>query len=479
MKQKLYRAAQSLLLAVIVTTLFVRCVGNESNPAPVPPADSDLTDAEKAKLLERAYVYTLPLMLIDATFIKMTNTVEPKQQQSPANQFIHARRLANASSKDVVTPNADTNYSQIMMDLSGDALVVRLPRTDRFCMAEILDAWSNCIAAPDATTINGDYGLFVFTGPRFQGTIPEGMTEIKCPTEHVWMLLRTLCKGEDDLENVHAIQDQMKTYLLSDYADGKECDNKGTFDEDNNFTPVDHVLQMSMADYFTRANELMLSDPPAAADAPWMADLSKIGVGPGLAFDASIFGTQAAGLWTNLVTNIMEITKPQSAQFVQTNGYWNFYGKPIAEFGTEYYYRAMIAVAALAANPVSIAVYPRTDNDAEGQPLSGEHRYRLHIAPDNWPDTNPFGFWSITMYGADNFFYDNELNRYNITDRSNFVKNADGSLDIYIQHEADTEHPDNWLPAPEGIFHLYFRIYNPVERISNNEWTMPAIMRID
>jgi len=252
-----------------------------------------------------------------------------------------------------------------------------------------------------------------------------------------------------------------------------------TFDEDNNFTPVDHVLQMSMADYFTRANELMLSDPPAAADAPWMADLSKIGVGPGLAFDASVFGTQAAGLWTNLVTNIMEITKPQSAQFVQTNGYWNFYGKPIAEFGTEYYYRAMIAVAALAANPVSIAVYPRTDNDAEGQPLSGEHRYRLHIAPDNWPDTNPFGFWSITMYGADNFFYDNELNRYNITDRSNFVKNADGSLDIYIQHEADTEHPDNWLPAPEGIFHLYFRIYNPVERISNNEWTMPAIMRID
>ena len=48
-------------------------------------------------------------MLTDTTFVKMTNTVDPKSQQSPANQFIHARKLANASSKDVVTPNGDTN----------------------------------------------------------------------------------------------------------------------------------------------------------------------------------------------------------------------------------------------------------------------------------------------------------------------------------------------------------------------------------
>lgn len=64
---------------------------------PVPPVDSGLTDAEKSELLERACVYILPLMLIDATFIKMTNTVEPKPQQSPANQFIHARHPRRAS----------------------------------------------------------------------------------------------------------------------------------------------------------------------------------------------------------------------------------------------------------------------------------------------------------------------------------------------------------------------------------------------
>ena len=148
-------------------------------------------------------------------------------------------------------------------------------------------------------------------------------------------------------------------------------------------------------------------------------------------------------------------------------------------FGTEFYYRALIAVAALAANPVSVAVYPRANVDSEGRHLNGNHRYRLHIEPDNWPDTNAYGFWSVTLYGEDNFLYDNELNRYNITDRDKWQRNEDGSLDFYISHEPDTEHPDNWLPAPADDFHLIFRIYNPVTRIARNEWSMPVITRID
>ena len=45
--------------------------------------------------------------------------------------------------------------------------------------------------------------------------------------------------------------------------------------------------------------------------------------------------------------------------------------------------------------------------------------------------------------------------------------------------EPDTEHPNNWLPAPADDFHLIFRIYNPIDRIAKNEWTMPVITRIE
>ena len=471
------RAAHTLSFVAALLVTAIMGTGCAATDNPVSPQANDLTESEKAELLERAYVYTLPLMLVDATYLKMTNVEEPVGSQAPANRLMHARKLANSQTKDVVTPNVDTNYSQVMMDLTDDALVLRLPHTDRFCLAQILDAWSNCIATPVATDIKGEYGFYCFTGPNFKGTVPADMTQIACPTNHVWMLLRTVCMGEDDLTNVIAIQNEMRTYLLSEYlATGAEYTGKGVVNPDYSFdAPVNYVMKMSMADYFARANELMLTNPPAAADAEWLADLKRINVGPGLTFDASIFGSKGPEMWANLVRNIIAITTPKSQQFVKPNGSWQFYGEPIAEFGTEFYYRALIAVAALAANPVSVAVYPRANVDVNGQHLNGKHSYRLHIDPENWPDTNAYGFWSITLYGEDNFLYDNSLNRYNITDRDKWKLNDDGSLDIYISHEADTEHPDNWLPAPDDDFHLIFRIYNPVARIATNAWTMPVI----
>ena len=470
---KLFAAV--MLLATIFCT---GCTGNSDTPS---DPSSELTDAEKAELLERAYVYTLPLMLMDATYIHMTNVEEPVGQQAPANRLIHARVLANANTKEVVTPNVDTNYSQVMMDLSGDALVLRLPHTDRFCLAQILDAWSNCIAAPVATDIKGEYGYYCFTGPNFKGTVPDNMVHIASPTDHVWMLLRTVCKGEKDLPNVHAIQDEMRTYMLSDFlASGTEYTGKGTHNPEYDFAaPVNYIMTMPMDKFFARANELMITNPPAADDDDWLKDLKRINVGPGLKFDASIFGSKADEMWKNLVTNIIAITTPRSQDFVQPNGSWQFYGEPIAEFGTEYYYRALIAVAALAANPVSVAVYPRANVDSLGNHLNGNHHYRLHIDPANWPETKDYGFWSVTLYGEDNFLYDNPLNRYNITDRDKWELNKDGSLDIYISHEQDTEHPNNWLPAPADDFHLIFRIYNPVDRIAHNKWKMPVIKPLD
>ena len=89
-------------------------------------------------------------------------------------------------------------------------------------------------------------------------------------------------------------------------------------------------------------------------------------------------------------------------------------------------------------------------------------------------------FWSVTIYSlqTSSFF----LNAPNLTLGSldkGLSKNADGSVDLYLQHDspgADKE--SNWLPAPEDKFILMLRLYWPKETppsIIDGTWTIPPV----
>jgi len=53
-------------------------------------------------------------------------------------------------------------------------------------------------------------------------------------------------------------------------------------------------------------------------------------------------------------------------------------------------------------------------------------------------------FWSLTIYNDRQFFVDNPIDRYAIGDRDDFQTNADGSLDLVIQHQRPAS-DSNWL----------------------------------
>lgn len=463
-----------LLCGALLLTVVAGCANDPENET----TPKELSPEERQALLQEAYIYTLPLMIMDATNTKMTNTLEATDTQAPQNQFIHAQNLATAAFKDVVTPNVDTIYSQVFLDLSEDAVIIEFPRTDRFCSVEIMDAYTNCIAIIDTMTFDQESQKFIFTRAEQDVDIPEGMTKIVSPTDLVWVLVRTICYSPEDAVNVHAIQDQMHAYTLGQYESGTtDTPPLGTFDEAKNFIPVQYISQLSMQDYFERANQLMAANPPAPADAALMERLSEINVGPSLEFDSALFGEDAATLWKELVSGIAATCFAASQAYTIQNGQWAYYGDPIAEFGTAYGYRAFISLVGLGANPVSVAVYPKTDVDADGGRLSGENTYILHFDKDQLPPVRENGFWSVTVYtSSDNLLIDNPINRYCINDRSAVQYNEDGSLDIYIQKDAPTDDKlSNWLPVSADEFHLVLRIYYPDDTVVNNQWQTPQI----
>jgi hypothetical protein len=137
-----------------------------------------------------------------------------------------------------------------------------------------------------------------------------------------------------------------------------------------------------------------------------------------------------------------------------------------------------VARIGLGANPPEDAVYMHCQQDSEGRAIDGAHRYRIHFAADQLPPVR--AFWSVTMYSQDGYFVHNPINRFAIGDRDPLKKNADGSVDLYIQHEAPGGDKDaNWLPSPAGVFNLSLRLYWPGEEILQGKWVPPAVMAAD
>ncbi len=121
------------------------------------------------------------------------------------------------------------------------------------------------------------------------------------------------------------------------------------------------------------------------------------------------------------------------------------------------------------------AMYWTTKSDAARQKLSGEHVYVLHFPPGGLPPND--AFWSLTMADAHQRFVPNPINRYSVSDRSGLVQNADGSVDIHIQHIAPAGHESNWLPAPSDNFILWLRVYLPGKAILERQYKVPAVVQ--
>jgi hypothetical protein len=130
--------------------------------------------------------------------------------------------------------------------------------------------------------------------------------------------------------------------------------------------------------------------------------------------------------------------------------------------------------------PVNVpeeAMYWWTNSDGAGATLSGAHEYVMHFPPGGLPPNN--AFWSLTMGTAKNRYVPNPINRYNVGDRSGLASNADGSVDIYLQHAAPAGHESNWLPAPLDNFILWLRVYQPGEAILARKYTVPPVVKVN
>ena len=427
-----------------------------------------------------AYVFGYPLLIMDVTRAVTTGVSSVSGTRAPINQFCHVRSFPDDTFTDVVSPNADTLYSFAWLELKEEPLILSVPDVGRrYYLMQLLDAWTNVFASPGLRTTGSGQGDFAIVGPHWSGTPPPGATIIQAPTNMAWLIGRTQSNGVEDYPAVRAIQDKYRLTPLSQWGKTPPPPRKVPVKSgDTKTPPAQQVADMDATAFFGRLNALMKENPPAAVDAPSLARFAKIGVAPGRAFDLkSMDPGVARGIEGSVEAGQLEIVgEAKKPHGHQVNG-WDVLPANTANFGTDYLWRALVALVGLGANLPADAVYPHAIADSDGQPLTGANRYEIRFAKGEAPPVN--AFWSLTMYDSKQRFVKNPIRRYAIGDRNTLATNADGSTTIYLQADSPgATKESNWLPAPRGAFNVFMRLYWPKPAVIDGTWKPPAIKRI-
>ncbi len=436
----------------------------------------------------QAYIYGYPLVTMEMTRRVMTNVRGPEGTRAPMGQFVRMRQYPDATFKDVTAPNADTLYTTVWIDVSKEPWVLSLPdANDRYYLFPMLDGWTDVFQVPGKRTTGTGAQKYAITGPGWKGSLPDGVVEYKSPTSIVWLLGRIYCTGTpEDYATVHKLQDEISIVPLSSY--GKPyTPSAGEVDAsiDMKTAVREQVNKLSADEYFNLLAKLMKDNPPNAADKPMLKKLAKLGIVPGQPFDGSKLGPVAKDEFSKVpkIANdkIMRWMKEGIvAGDMKLEHGWVFTTKT-GLYGVNYIQRALITAIGLGANRPQDAVYPTSEGPNVLESYNGKNKYVMHFDKGQLPPAE--GFWSVTMYDGNYFFVNNPLNRYSISARQNLKANADGSVDLYFQHDspgADKE--SNWLPAPADKFILMMRLYWPSEKnpsIIDGSWKIPAVKKVD
>jgi hypothetical protein len=315
--------------------------------------------------------------------------------------------------------------------------------------------------------------------PNWKGKLPKGVQRIDAPTSQVWAIGRTQTNGPEDYAAVHKIQDGFKLTPLSQWKKKpKPVKTKIDANIDMKTSPRELVNQMSASAYFKYAAEVMKVNPPHITDWSMVAQLKKIGIVPGKSFDYDKLDPTIQQALDKAPADSLALMKWKLPVLARVANGWLMNTDTMGIYGDYYLKRAIVTMQGLGANQPADAIYPLNIADADGKPVNGNQNYVLHFKKEELPPVE--AFWSITMYDAEGYQTANPINRFAVSSWMPFKYNADGSLDLIIQHDnPGADKVANWLPAPKGPLGVTMRLYAPKAVALDGRWNPPAIKRVE
>jgi len=405
------------------------------------------------------------------------------QFKAPFNQIHNEARVFTYEDTAIITPNSDTPYSLLWMDLRAEPMVLSVPAVDkkRYFSVMLNDGNTFNYGYIGSRATGNDAGDYMVAGPDWKGGTPTGIKKVfQSTTQFALAGFRTQLFNPADMPNVVKVQAGYKAQPLSAYLKQPAPPAAPAIE----FPKIDkEMVKTNFFDYLDFALQFAPAGPEEEAI---RAKLATIGIGPSKKFNFKDLSLEhKAEVALGMKEGESKIEKYLTTGEKIINGW-----KVGAYFGDRDFFkgnwllRAAGAKAGIYGNDAVEATYPMTKTLANGEELDGsKNNYTLTFAKDQYPPVN--AFWSVTMYdGKTQLLVDNPLDRYLINSpmQPTLKKNPDGSLTLYIQKESPGKAKEsNWVPAPNGPIYLVMRLYSPKTEAPSilppgeGTWQPPAI----
>ena len=232
----------------------------------------------KAKdIAEAGFIYGLPIVMNYGVMYEYAVDRNSGQFKAPFNQIKNEPNVFTYKDTAIVTPNSDTPYSFVWMDLRAEPVILSVPAIDpkRYYSVMLCDGNTYNYGYIGTRATGSEAGDYMVVGPDWKGATPAGIKKVfRSSTQFSLAGYRTQLFGPDDLDDVKKVQAAYKVQTLSAYLN-QAPPAAPTID----FPKIDkELVKTNFFDYLDFALQFA---PAQENEKEIRARLASIGVGPG------------------------------------------------------------------------------------------------------------------------------------------------------------------------------------------------------
>jgi hypothetical protein len=175
---------------------------------------------EAKTIAEEGFIYGLPIVMNYAVMYEYSVDKNSGQYKAPFNQIKNEARVYTYKDTAIITPNSDTPYSVLWLDLRAEPIVLSVPAVDkaRYYSVMLCDGNTFNYGYIGSRATGSDAGDYLVVGPNWQGVTPTGIKKVfQSSTQFSAVAYRTQLFNAVDMPNVERVQAGYKVQPLSAY----------------------------------------------------------------------------------------------------------------------------------------------------------------------------------------------------------------------------------------------------------------------